>query len=82
MAASCASSRACSAAGPSAASLRRASARTSAGISGITASPWVSARRYIPVPPHRIGRRAAAIASSAASRQRATLPASAAGHTP
>ena len=48
--------------------------------------PSRRAAKYIPVPPHRIGNRpaarAASIASSAAPRHQATLPASAAGRTP
>ena len=51
---------------PRTASSRRASARASAPIAGISAIPRNRAERYIPVPPHRIGKAAKSISARAA----------------
>ena len=63
-----------------------ASARIAGGISGTGASPCMSARRYSPVPPTRIGGRPAlsdaSISAIAKSRQRAAEPRSAASRKP
>ena len=74
------------AAGPSRIRRSRISRRTSSAICGIGDRPCISARKYSPVPPHRIGSLpdayAAAIASMAISRHHAAEQISVTGSTP
>ncbi len=44
--------------------------------------PFISAEKYMPVPPHRIGSAQAFISASAAPRHQAALAGSAAARTP